>query len=265
MKVSEISAPEIIPTPFTAVNAMLGGGFATKKILEIAGPKSSGKTTLSMQFVGSAQKQGRKCYWADSERSYDPKYAELLGVDNEALEYDKQPFAEDLFDNLEAWAVKHKNGVIVIDAVGALLPREEAEKGASGRSIGIQARIVGSFCRRIVPILDDKNHLLIVINHTFIDPSTTALKSSGGMKLDYSKSVALWLRPAYGKAPKRSPDGQITVKFIEAEAKKDKVSGNEGRKEVLELVPHHGFVCETVELPPKKKPGRPTKLPVINN
>ncbi len=265
MKVTDIVAPEIIATPFKEINSMTGGGFATKRILEVAGPRSVGKTTLVMQFCGGAQKQGHKVYWADSERSYDPAYATTLGMDNEAVEYDRQTTAEQLFVNLEEHAAKHKNWIYVIDAIGSLLPREELEKGAEGRSIGIQARIVGSFCRRIVPALDERNHLLIVINHTFIDPSTTALKSSGGMKLEFAKSQALWLRPAYGKAPKRSTDGQITVKYVEAELKKDKVSGNEGRKEIIELVLHSGFVCEAVAAPAAKKRGpKPKSLPVVD-
>lgn len=260
MKASELeSKTEFLPTPFEQVNSMLGGGFASRKIIEIAGPRASGKTTMSLQFVGSAQKQGYKAYWADAERSFDLSYAQVLGVDCNALEYDKQTTAEELFVNLEAHARAHKNWIYVIDAIGALLPREELEKGAEGRSIGIQARIVGSFCRRITPTLDEKNHLLIVINHTFIDPSTTALKSSGGQKLDYAKSVALWLRPAYGKPVKRDSTGQIISKPIEIEVKKDKVSGNEGRKEIIDLLPHSGFVCEAVSAPPKKQRGRPPK------
>ena len=263
MKASELTDKvEIIPTPISALNEIMGG-IATKRITEVAGPWSVGKSTFALQFVANAQNRGLKAYWADAERTFTVEYAEKLGVDCEALEYDKTEVAEDLLDHLEEWARTHKNGVIVIDAIGALMPREELEKGASGRSIGVQARLVGSFCRRIVPTLDEKNHALIVCNHTFTDPSTTRLKSSGGMKLEFAKSTALWLRPAYGKPDKRSASGAKTIKYIEAEIKKDKVSGNEGKKVVLELIPSHGFVSDVVEVPAPKKRGRPKQLETV--
>jgi RecA/RadA recombinase len=260
MKASELTDKvDLIPTPIGALNEVMGG-IATKRITEVAGPWSVGKSTFALQFVARAQIEGYKAYWADAERTFTVDYAQKLGVDCEALEYDKTEVAEDLLDHLEEWARKHKNGVIVIDAIGALMPREELEKGASGRSIGVQARLVGSFCRRIVPTLDEKNHALILCNHTFTDPNTTRLKSSGGMKLEFAKSFALWLRPAYGKPDKRSADGAKVIKYIEAEIKKDKVGGNEGKKVVLELIAGNGFVSEMVQAPEKKKRGRPAKV-----
>src|SRR3990167_2903909 len=188
MKASEIKEQvEVIPTPFPLVNNLLGGGISTKRITEVAGPWSVGKSTFALQFVAQAQKLGRKCYLADAERTFSIEYATKLGVDCDTLEYDKAQVAEDLLDHLEEWANKNKNGVMIIDAIGSLMPREELEKGASGRSIGVQARLVGSFCRRIVPTLDERNHFLIVLNHTFTDPQFGRIKSSGGMKLEFAK------------------------------------------------------------------------------
>lgn len=261
MKASENSLDKLewIATPFEVLNGILGGGFPTKKISEISGAWSVGKSTLALQVVASAQKEGKKCLWVDSEFSFSNDYAKALGVDCDSLELEQRQFAEESLDALEAWAEKHKNGLIVLDSIGALLPREEAEKGSENRSIGLQARLIGSFCRRIVPILSLKNHSLLLCNHTFTDLLSGRLKTSGGAKLEYAKSIWITLKRSYGKAPKRSADGKKTILFIEIETRKNKVSPTEGMKCEISMIPGKGFISQSSLVEPPKR-GRPKKV-----
>lgn len=274
MKANEIEKHEIVPTPIPVLNDLLGGGFPSRIIIEIAGPPASGKSTLALQFIAQAQRLGRPCYYADAERAIDfVEFATNLGVDCEKLEYDKQDYAELLLQNVVDWLdgvnekkrklPAHPNSVIIVDAVGALHGKEEAEKDMEGRVFGIQSRMIAFFCRKLAPLIDRQNAILILINHLYIDPTSPVPvhKSSGGAKLDYHKGLALWLKNAYGHAPKKESDGTKTVKYIEAEIKnKAKYSGaHDGKKVVLELVQKHGFVGEFVAAPEKKRPGRPNK------
>ena len=263
MKAKDILKHEIVPTAIPDLNTILGGGFPSRIIIEVAGPPASGKSTLALQFIAQAQRLGRPCYYADAERAINfVEFATNIGVDCEKLEYDKQPYAEALLQNLINWAGKHKNGVLVVDAVGSLLGRQEAEKEMEGTVIGIQSKMIATFCRRLTPIIDDNNHILLMVNHVYTDIQFGRIKSSGGAKLEYHKGLALWLKEAFGRPAKRSADGTKTIKFIEAEIKnKAKYAGAfEGRKIVLELIPKKGFVGEFVKPPEKKKPGRPKVL-----
>lgn len=253
---------DIIPTPFPALNTILGGGIPSKKIIEVSGQAAVGKSTLALQLVAEYQRQKKSALWCDSEFSFTNDYASIMGVNCKELDLVQEQYAEALLDALEEWANKHKNGLIVLDSIGALLPKEEAEKGAEGRSIGLQARMIGSFTRRIIPILALKNHTLIVLNHTFTDLSTGRLKTSGGAKLEYAKSIWLTLKRSYGKAPKRSGDGLKTVIFIEVEVRKIKTAPTEGMKAEIELEQGKGFATQPIVFPVKKR-GRPAKVAVI--
>ncbi len=246
---------EFIETPFGGLNAILGGGIPSKKITEISGQWSVGKSTLALQIVAAAQKKEIVCLYADSEFSFSNTYATELGVDCGALDLEQNQFAEQTLDAVEAWAEKHKDGLIVLDSIGALLPREEAEKGSEGRSIGLQARLIGSFTRRIIPILALKNHALILLNHSFIDIKTNALKTSGGEKLSYAKSIWVTLKRTYGKNAKKASNGKKTLLYIEVQARKNKIVPTEGMKAELFMVPGEGFVIEE----PVKKRGRPVR------
>jgi len=250
----------VIPTGFPELDKVLGGGIARKKILEISGSWSVGKSTLALQIIAAAQKQGSPCCWIDSEYSFSDEYSKTLGVDTNKLDLAQEAYAELLLDSIEEWATKHKNGVMVLDSVGGLLPKEESEKGSEGRSIGLQARLIGSFTRRIVPILALKNHSLIVLNHSFTDLNSGRLKTSGGAKLEYAKSVWITLKRSYGKPAKRSSDGKKTILFIEVEVRKNKLFPTEGMKIDLSMIPGSGFATEEIVIIPKKRGPKP-KLP----
>ena len=257
---------DLLPTPIPSLNEILGGGIPSRIVTEIASAPGCGKTTLSLQILAQAQKLGKPVLFADAERAHGfVPFASKVGVDCESLEYFKEPYAELLLQRIVDWAVLNKNAVIVVDSVGALHGREEAEKDMEGRSIGIQSRMIAKFCRTLVPIIDDRNHTLILLNHIYTDPTTTAIKSSGGAKLAYHTGLSIWLANKYGMAPKRSADGTKTIKFIEAEIRtKAKYEGAfEGRKAVLEFIPKQGFVGEFVAAPAAKKRGRPKKHALV--
>jgi recombination protein RecA len=237
----EFTDVDWIPTGISKLDSYLGGGIPTKRISEIAGPAGVGKSSLSLMVVGNAQKDGRKALWCDAEWTFEPSFAEKLGVDTKKLLMVRERFAESALDDIEEWAEKNKDSVIVLDAVGALHPREESEKDASSKMIGGQARLVARFCRKMVPIIGQNNIALIFINHTFTDLMSGATKTSGGAKLDYHKSVAIRLKKAYGKQVTRNGEHIATATVIEAEITKNKLNGTQGAKVDLILQAGEGF------------------------
>lgn len=227
-----------LDTGFTKLNAILGGGIASRKITEISGVFSVGKSTLALQIVAQAQKAGMDCLWSDSEFSFGTEYAEKIGVDCDELDLEQNRFAEDALDAIEAWADSHKNALIVLDSVGHLLPRTEAEKESGGKVIGGQARLIATFCRKIVPILAINNIALIMLNHNFIDVMSGAIKTSGGEKLAYSKSVWLMLRKT-GFAVKQG-ENQVG-EMIEASIRKNKLADTNKQKIEMQMLFGKGF------------------------
>lgn len=256
MKASELdTSVTTITTPFSGLNDVLGGGIPQGRISEIAGSWSVGKSTIAYQIIGAAQKQDIPCLLIDAERAFTKEYGTSLGIDIEKLDIFRAKTAEEYLDHIIEWCeVKsHKNGMVVLDAVGALLPREEAEKGAEGRSIGLQARLLGSFSRKIVSILDDENIALLALNHTFIPLGQMGIASSGGKKWEYARSIWLTLGGAYGEAVKKDSTGLKTLIPMRLEVRKNKMVANVGTKIELALVQGSGFVGDTVEMPQKRK------------
>lgn len=260
MKASDlIENKDIIETPFDGVNILLGGGISCGRITELAGSWSVGKSTMAYQIIAAAQRQDRPCLLLDSERALTNSYISSLGVDPDKLDLFRARTAEEYLDNLIEWAEekKHRGGLIVIDAIGALLPREEMEKTSEAKTIGVQARILGSFSRKIIPILDDNNIALLALNHTFIPLGKMGIASSGGAKWAYARSVWLILSRKYGAPTKRDATGKKTLIPMQIEIKKNKIVSNEGIKIDIDLVAGAGFVGETILLPEPKKRGRP--------
>lgn len=230
-----------LPTGFSNLDKILGGGVPSRKILEISGQFSVGKSTLALQIVAQAQKQGMPCLWADSEFSYGEDYAETLGVNSKKLDLLQERFAEETLDEIEGWADSHKGGLIVLDSVGGLLPRQEGEKQSGEKVIGGQARLIATFCRKIVPILAIKNHTLIVLNHNFVELLSGKIKTSGGEKLSYAKSQWLMLRAANKRI--MAGDNQVGL-VIEAEIRKNKLAPTMKQKTELQMIFGQGFSRE---------------------
>ncbi len=259
MRASENPYREItwIPTGLASLDRILGGGIPSRRITEISGWEGVGKSTLALQIIGNAQKQGVTCCWSDSEVSFVNEYAESLGVDCEALDFHVSRVAEDNLDFIEEWADSHKNALIVLDSIGQLLPRAEAEKGAEGKVIGGQAKLIATFCRKMTPILAMNNNALIVLNHQFTDIiGQGKLMTSGGRKLGYSKSIWLMLRTANKRVMKG--DQQIGL-IVVAEIRKNKLAPTYKQSIELTLLFGSGFSAEADLLQELLDSGEVTK------
>ena len=227
-----------------------------RRITEISGPWSVGKTTLALAIVAQAQQTGLRCLWADIEWSFDEKYATALGVDCDKLDFIQDRFAETAMDAIEQAMENNEVDVVILDSVGGLLPKAEAEKGAEGKVIGGQAKLVSTFCRKVVPLLAINNIALVVLNHEFLDIMHGNLKTSGGAKLEYHKSLWLKLR----KANKRVMQGEKQVgDLIEVEIRKNKMADTLKQKCELTMIYGKGFSAEADLLAELMEKGEVTK------
>lgn len=248
---SETESYTSIPTGLPQLDRILGiGGIPFKKITEISGTWSVGKTTLALSLIKSAQEQGYKCIWVDAEWAWDDAYARSLGVDTSKLMFLQTRAAEDSLNDLLEYVEKGKDTLIIIDAVGALHAREEAEKDAESRTIGAQSSLIARFCRKIVPLLSMNNNALVVLNHEYEDVMKAMpgrpnpIKTSGGKKLEYHKSI--WIRLAKnGDQLKSGTNEDGTPHYVgfrvEAEIKKNKCAGTQREKCTLDMLYGHGF------------------------
>lgn len=250
---SEQEGYDVISTGLPQLDRITGiGGIPFKKITEISGPASVGKTSLAYSIVASAQQEGRPVIWIDAEWSWDGQYANKLGVDLKKLMLLQTRAAEDSLNELLMYVEKGKNTLIVIDAVGALHSRDEAEKDAEERTIGAQSALIARFCRKIVPMLSLNNNALIVLNHEYTPIETNggrpSVKTSGGKKLEYHKS--LWIRLSRTgvglSGGKDENDENIWMGYkVQAEIKKNKCAMTERKKCEMEFLYGRGFSAKS--------------------
>lgn len=202
------------------------GGIPRGVITEIFGDEGIGKTSVCLQIVASAQKQGLRCLWVDVEWSYSAPYASSLGVDNSKVGLIRERFAENNLDAIEEAVDSGKWDLVILDSVGGILPRAEAEKGAEGRVIGGQAGLIAKFCRKVVPGLKINDVALIAINHQFTDIMSGKILTSGGKKLAYHKSLSIRLKQKQGVSVKQG-DRKVG-KVVIGEVRKNKMAATEG-------------------------------------
>jgi recombination protein RecA len=236
---SSVGDVEVIPTGLFVDKLTGVGGIPKGVITEIFGDESIGKSSFCLQMIASAQKQGLRCLFADVEWSYDVRYAESLGVDNSTLGLIRERFAEEVLDAIEEAVESGKWDLIVLDSVGGILPRAEAEKGAGEKTIGGQAGIIARFCRKVVPLLRMKNVALVVINHSFVDIMSGKIMTSGGKKLSYHKSLSIRFKQKFGVTIKQG-DRKVG-KVVVGEVKKNKLAATEGLELDGQLIFGVGF------------------------
>ena len=236
---SSVGDVEVIPTGLFVDKLTGVGGIPRGVITEIFGDESIGKSSFCLQMIASAQKQGLRCLFADVEWSYDVRYAESLGVDNSTLGLIRERFAEEVLDAIEEAVESGKWDLIVLDSVGGILPRAEAEKGAGEKTIGGQAGIIARFCRKVVPLLRMKNVALVVINHSFVDIMSGKIMTSGGKKLSYHKSLSIRFKQKFGVTIKQG-DRKVG-KVVVGEVKKNKLAATEGLELDGQLIFGVGF------------------------
>ena len=140
------------------------GGLPRGRIVEIYGPESSGKTTLALQVVAEAQKQGGEAAFIDAEHALDPEYAQNLGVDINSLLVSQPDDGEQALEITEALARSGALDVIVIDSVAALVPRAEIEGDMGDSHVGLHARLMSQALRKLAPVINKSNTIVIFIN-----------------------------------------------------------------------------------------------------
>lgn len=242
-RASSISKVGSISTGLPQLDRATGiGGVPVGRITEISGKWGAGKSTLALQTIVEAQKKGMECVYLDSEFRFQVEYAEALGVDTNLLYLLQSPTAEEGLDSLLEIAKEEKGWLMIIDSVGGLHPKDEAEKSSGERTIGAQAGLIARFCRKIVPHLALKNHALIVLNHEYLEIGSLrpTIMTSGGAKLSYHKS--LWIRLNRTGMNVKIGDKIVGYK-ADAEIRKNSLSSTERQKAELEMSYGEGFLA----------------------
>jgi recombination protein RecA len=195
----EARAPvEVIPTGAISLDIALGiGGLPRGRVVEIYGPEGSGKTTLALQAIANAQKNGGIAAFVDAEHALDPEYAKKLGVDTDALLVSQPDTGEQALEIADMLVRSSAIDVIVIDSVAALVPRAEIEGEMGDSHVGLQARLMSQAMRKLAGALNQTKTTAIFINQLrekvgvlFGSPETT----SGGRALKFYSSVRLDIR-----------------------------------------------------------------------
>ncbi len=189
---------DVVPTGSIGLDDALGiGGLPRGRIIEIYGPESSGKTTLSLHAVAEAQKGGGICAFIDAEHALDPEYAKKLGVKLEELLISQPDNGEQALEIVESLVRSGKIDVIVIDSVAALTPRDEIEGEMGAMHVGKQARLMSQALRKLTGVVAKSKTVVIFINQIrmqigvmFGNPETTP----GGKALKFYTSVRLDIR-----------------------------------------------------------------------
>lgn len=189
---------ETISTGSLGLDIALGaGGLPMGRIVEIYGPESSGKTTLTLEVIASAQREGKTCAFVDAEHALDPIYAEKLGVNINELLVSQPDTGEQALEICDMLTRSGAVDVIVVDSVAALTPRAEIEGDIGDSHMGLAARMMSQSMRKITGNLKRSNTMLIFINQIrmkigvmFGNPETT----TGGNALKFYASVRLDIR-----------------------------------------------------------------------
>ena len=210
---------EAIPTGSIGLDRALGiGGVPKGRIIEIYGPESSGKTTISLQIAAEAQKNGGQIAMIDAEHALDPTYARALGIDTDNLIVSQPDNGEMALEIAEALLKSGAIDVLIIDSVAALVPRAEIDGEMGDSHVGLQARLMSKAMRKLVGIIKKFNSTVIFINQLrekvgvqFGNPETT----TGGRALKFYASV------------------RLDVRRIDSIKVKDEVVGNRTRVKVM--------------------------------
>ena len=191
-------AIEVVSTGSIGLDAALGvGGLPQGRIVEIYGPESSGKTTLTLETIAQAQKKGLTCAFIDAEHALDPRYAEKLGVNIDDLLVSQPDTGEQALEIVDMLVRSAAVGMIVIDSVAALTPKAEIEGDMGDSHMGLQARLLSQALRKLTANIQKSNTLVVFINQLrmkigvmFGNPETT----TGGNALKFYSSVRLDIR-----------------------------------------------------------------------
>lgn len=200
MRLGDNQAMDIasVPTGSLSLDIALGiGGLPFGRVVEIYGPESSGKTTLTLQVIAEAQKMGKTCAFVDAEHALDPVYAEKLGVNVDELLVSQPDTGEQALEICDMLVRSAAVDVVIVDSVAALTPKAEIEGEMGDSHVGLQARLMSQALRKLTANIKKSNSLCIFINQIrmkigvmFGNPETT----TGGNALKFYSSVRLDIR-----------------------------------------------------------------------
>ena len=222
MVLGENKPPEIntISTGSLLIDQIMGGGVAKGRICEIYGVESSGKSTLALQVVAQAQKEGKSVVYIDSEQAVDLNYAKKLGVDVDKLIFTQPSSAEQCLDIACQFAECKEVGLIVIDSIGSLAPQAELDGEMGDVTVGLVARLLSKFCRKITATLNETQCALICINQLRDKISTgwsagPSETTTGGRALKFFASQRVELRKATAIKEKETVIGNnVKIKVV---------------------------------------------------
>lgn len=189
---------EVIPSGCLSIDIALGiGGFPRGRVVEIYGPESGGKTTLTLHLIAEAQKLGGRAAFIDAEHALDPTYARAIGVNTDGLLVSQPDNGEQALEIAETLIKSGGVDIIVIDSVAALVPRAELEGDMGDPQMGLQARLMSQALRKLTAVTSKSKTCLVFINQIrdkigvmFGSPETT----TGGRALKFYASIRLDIR-----------------------------------------------------------------------
>ncbi len=188
---------ELLSSGSLSLDIALGGGYPKGRIIEIYGPESSGKTTLTLHAIAEIQKQGGTAAFIDAEHALDPSYAKRLGVDTDNLLVSQPDNGEQALEIVETLVRSNAVDLIVIDSVAALVPQAEIDGDMGDSHMGLQARLMSQALRKLTGIINKSKATVIFINQIrmkigvmFGNPETT----TGGNALKFYASVRADIR-----------------------------------------------------------------------
>ena len=221
MKLGEMEAQDIesIPSGSLGLDIALGvGGYPKGRVIEIFGPESSGKTTLTLHAIAECQKKGGTCAFIDAEHAFDRSYAKKLGVDVDKLILSQPDSGEQALEITDTLVRSGAFDMVIIDSVAALVPKAEIEGDMGDSHVGLQARLMSQALRKLTSNVSKTNTILFFINQIrmkigvmFGSPETT----TGGNALKFYSSV------------------RLDIRRIGAIKEKDEVTGNQTRVKVV--------------------------------
>lgn len=216
----EIEPIDAINTGSLGLDLALGiGGVPKGRIVEIYGPESSGKTTLTLHLIAQCQKTGGVCAFVDAEHALDPNYAKNLGVDIDNLYISQPDFGEQALDVVETLARSGAVDLIVVDSVAALTPKNEIDGDMGDQHVGLQARLMSQALRKLTSVVHKMGSTVIFINQIrmkiggmgYGTPETT----TGGNALKFYSSVRIDVRRIATLKQGEDPVGnRVRVKVV---------------------------------------------------